>query len=138
MSFFTLLAIALVLITLEVFIYSFVVFWFGLGFLIVSFVEFIYPMNDVILQLCFVVIFSFLFLILFRKKFLNKFSKGQKIIKDDFLNDSGYGEVKNGKIFFKGTFWEFEGNLDEKEFKDGEKVFVEKTKNNIAYIKSRD
>lgn len=135
MDFYTLFALGVVLIALEVFVASFVVIWFGLGFLLVSFVELVFPINDIVWQICFVAILSLIFLFLFRKKVLKRFSKAQKEIKDDFLNESGYGEVKNGKIFYKGTFWEFEGDLDEKEFQNGEKIFVEKTKNNIAYIK---
>ncbi|OCL82789.1 NfeD family protein [Arcobacter porcinus] len=137
MDFYILFAIGLTLITLEIFLFSFVVVWFGLGFLLISFLNYIYPIDSVIWQLCLVALFSIIFLILFRKKLLKRFSKSQKEIRDDFLNDSGYAEIKSGKIFFKGTFWEFDKSIDTENFKNGEKVFVEYTKNNTAFIKSK-
>lgn len=135
MDFYILFAIAAVLITFEVFILSFVIIWFGLGFLLLSFIQVVFPIDSIIWQLCLVALFSLVLLVLFRKKLLNKFKKSDKEIKDDFLNESGYAEVKNGKIFFKGTFWEFEKELEVGSYKDGEKVFVEFTKSNTAYIK---
>lgn len=135
MGFFLLLAIGIILIALEVFVTSFVVIWFGLGFLLVSIIEVFYPLENIFIQLGLVSIFSLLLLFLFRKRVKNRFFKAQKEIKDDFFNESGYGEVKSGKIFFKGTFWDFEANVDVDLYKEKDKVFVEKTKNNIAYIK---
>ena len=135
MSFLALLAIGIILITLEVFVTSIVVIWFGLGFLLASFIELFYSLENIFLQLILVSIFSLILLYLFRKRVKNRFFKAQKEIKDDFLNESGYGEVKSGKIFYKGTFWDFEANIDVDLYKEKDKVFVEKTKNNIAYIR---
>ncbi len=110
---------------------------FGLdwGFLLASFIELFYSLENIFLQLILVSIFSLILLYLFRKRVKNRFFKAQKEIKDDFLNESGYGEVKSGKIFYKGTFWDFEANIDVDLYKEKDKVFVEKTKNNIAYIR---
>ncbi|WP_418185546.1 NfeD family protein [Aliarcobacter vitoriensis] len=133
-DFYILFAIAIALITLEIFLYSFVVIWFGLGFIIVGVLSFFYPFESAIWQIALVSILSLIFLFLFRKKLLARFSKSQREVKDNFFDESGFGEFKQGKIFFKGTFWELEPNFDDKTLKDGEKIKVLKVKNNFAFI----
>ncbi|WP_198304513.1 NfeD family protein [Arcobacter vandammei] len=137
MDFYTLFALGVVLIALEVFVASFVVIWFGLGFLLVSFVELVFPINDIVWQICFVAILSLIFLFLFRKKLLVKFSKSQREVKDNFFNEKGVGEIKNSKVFYKATYWEIDSKLDEKEFVEGEKVEVLKIHGNFATISKR-
>jgi len=133
-DFYILFAIAIVLITLEMFLYSFVVIWFGLGFIIVGVLSFFYPFERAIWQLAVVSIISLAFLFLFRKKLLAKFLKSQKEIKDNFFDEKGVGEIKNSKVFYKGTYWEITSTIDEKEFVEGEKVLVLKVSNNHATI----
>jgi len=133
-DFYILFAIAIVLITLEMFLYSFVVIWFGLGFIIVGVLSFFYPFERAIWQLAVVSIISLVFLFLFRKKLLAKFLKSQKEIKDNFFDEKGVGEIKNSKVFYKGTYWEITSSIDEKEFIEGEKVLVLKVLNNHATI----
>lgn len=135
LDFYTLFAIGFVIITLEVFIYSFVVVWFGIGFLIVALSSLFFPIDSLIWQLAMVSVISLLFLVLFRKKLLAKFSKPERQMSDNFFDEKGFGEIKNGKVFFKGTYWEFDSNIDETEFEDGEKVIVLKIKDNQASIK---
>jgi len=133
-DFYILFAIAIALITLEMFLYSFIVIWFGLGFIIVGFLSFFYPFERAIWQLAIVSIISLAFLFLFRKKFLAKFLKSQKELKDNFFDEKGVGEIKNSKVFYKGTYWEINSDIDEKEFIEGEKVLVLKVSNNHATI----
>ena len=134
-DFYTLFAIGVVLITLEVFIYSFVVIWFGIGFVLVALLSLVYTIDDLIWQMALISIISLLFLVLFRKKLLIRFSKSQKEMSDNFFDEKGFGEIKNGKVYYKATYWEFDPSIDEKDFQDGEKVMVLKTKNNYASIK---
>jgi len=132
LGFLPLLAIGLGLIALEGLLFSFIILWFGVGFLIVALLELFYHVDTFLIQLAIVAVISMLFILLFRKKLLIKFSKQKH--SDNFFNEEGYGVVKNGMIFYKGTFWELDGSLNIEDFKEGERVFVSKVRENRAVI----
>lgn len=132
-----LLGIGVVLIGLEAIIASFILIWFGLGFIITALLSMFIEFSDGIWQLGVVAVISLVFIVLLRKKFLEKFLASQEDISDNFLEEGGYGEIKNQKVFFKGTYWEIDGSQDESEFKEGEKVIVKKTFKNFATIEKK-
>lgn len=132
-----LLGIGVVLIGLEAVIASFVLIWFGLGFIITALISMVYGFSDGVWQLATVAIISLLFIILLRKKALEKFLDSQEDITDNFLSEGGIGEIKNGKVFFKGTYWEIDSSLDDSQFTDGEKVNVIETYKNFAKIQKK-
>ena len=132
-----LIGIAVVLIGLEAVITSFILIWFGLGFLIVGFVSFGYEFSDGLWQLGAVALISLAFLVALRKKALEKFLKSDKDISDNFLDEKGIGEVKNSKIFYKGTYWEVEFFSEEFDLEEGQKVEVLKTHKNSAIIQKK-
>jgi len=133
-----LLAIGVILIALESLLFSFVLFWFGLAFLIVGGISFFDVTLDLKWQLSLVSIISLALLVLLRAKALNMFLKSKEgENNDNFLNETGYGVIKNGKVFYKATYWEVDPAC-KITFDDGEKVFVEKAENNIAIIKKID
>lgn len=134
---YVLLAIGVALIALETFITSFIIIWFGIGFVITAGISLIYDFNDGLWQLASVSLISLLLIILLRKKFLEAFLNSSKDINDNFLDEKGIGEIKNSKIFYKGTYWEFDESIDEKEFEEGEKVIVLKTHKNFALIEKK-
>ncbi|MCP4969989.1 MAG: nodulation efficiency protein D [Arcobacter sp.] len=129
-----LLGIGVVLIGLEAVIASFILIWFGLGFIITAILSMYFDFSDGIWQLGVVAIISMSFILLFRKRVLEKFLSSEKNINDNFLEEGGYGEIKNQKVFFKGTYWEIDGSLDANKFKEGQKVIVKKTFKNFAFI----
>lgn len=132
-----LIGIAVVLIGLEAVITSFILIWFGLGFLIVGLISFGYEFSDGLWQLGAVALISLAFLVLLRKKALEKFLKSDKDISDNFLNEKGIGEVKNSKIFYKATYWEVEFASQEFDLEEGQKVEVLKTYRNFAVIEEK-
>ena len=134
---YTLLAIGVTLVALEVFIASFIIIWFGVGFLVVAIISFFFIFSGAIWQLAVISLLSLIFLFLFRKKSLDKFFKSQTEVSDNFFDEKGIGEIKNSKVFYKGTYWEIDSSLDAKEFVEGEKVEVLKTSNNMATIQKR-
>ncbi len=134
---YTLLAIGVTLVALEAFITSFIIIWFGVGFLVVAIISFFFIFSGAIWQLAVISLLSLIFLFLFRRKSLNKFFKSQTEVSDNFFDEKGIGEIKNSKVFYKGTYWEIDSNLDAKEFVEGEKVEVLKTSNNMATIQKR-
>ena len=132
-----LLGIGIMLIAFEAIITSFILIWFGLGFMITAFISYVYPFNDGVWQLALASFISLLLLFLLRKKTFEKFLTPEDAISDDFLNEKGFGEIKNQKVFYKGTYWEIDGNVDESLFTEGEKVIVTKTFKNSATIKKK-
>lgn len=129
-----LLGIGVVLIGLEAIVTSFILVWFGLGFIITAFISMNYNFSDGIWQLGIVAFISLLFIVLLRKKALEKFLNSQEEITDNFLEEGGVGEIKNGKVFYKGTFWEIDPRSEEFNYTEGEKVIVIKAHKNTAII----
>lgn len=132
-----LLAIGIALIAFEAVIASFILIWFGVGFVLTAIISTIYIFSDGIWQIAFASIISLLLLFLLRKRVLEKFLKSRKDISDDFLNEKGIGEIRNSKVFYKATYWDIDSNIDEKEFVEGEKVVVLKTHKNSATIEKK-
>lgn len=134
---FILLAIGIALIAFEALIASFILIWFGVGFVVIAIVSSMYMFSDGIWQIAASSIISLLLLFLLRKKVLEKFLNSRKNISDDFLNEKGIGEIRNSKVFYKATYWDIDSNIDEKEFVEGEKVVVLKTHKNTAIIEKK-
>jgi membrane protein implicated in regulation of membrane protease activity len=132
-----LLAIGVALIAFEAVIASFVLIWFGFGFVLTALISYIYVFSDGLWQIAIASILSLILLILFRKKVLESFLKSRKNISDNFLDEKGIGEIKNSKVFYKATYWDIDSELDEKEFVEGEKVIVLKTHKNHATIEKK-
>lgn len=135
---YTLLAIGITLIALEAVIASFVVIWFGFGFVLVAFISFFYAYSNVIWQLSTISIFSMILIFTFRNKFIKKFLESKVKVSDDFLNEEGIGEIKNSKVFYKGTYWEIDQNININDFEENEKIIVLKTSRNVAFIKKKE
>lgn len=134
---YVLLGIGVVLIGLEAVITSFILIWFGLGFLITALISVLYVFPNGVWQLAVVGIISLLFIMMLRKKILKKFLASSENISDNFFDEKGFGEIKNQKVFYKGTYWEIDSSLDAKDFKEGEKVLVKKTFKNFAVIEKK-
>lgn len=132
-----LLGIGVILLGLEAVISSFILIWFGIGFIITAAISYFYPYSDGIWQLATASIISLVLLILLRKRVLESFLDSQKEITDNFLNEKGKGVIKNSKVFYKGTYWEIESDLDDSDFIEGEKVLVSKTYKNFAKISKK-
>ncbi len=134
---YVLLGIGVVLIGLEAIITSFVLVWFGFGFLITALITVLYNFPNGTWQLAIVGVVSLFFIVILRKKVLRKFLASQEDISDNFLNEEGFGEIKNQKVFYKGTYWEIDSSLDKKDFQEGEKVLISKTFKNRATISKK-
>ena len=132
-----LLGIGVILFGLEAIVTSFILIWFGLGFVITAFISFVYPFSNGVWQLAVVSVISLLFIAILRKKALEKFLDSQEEITDNFLSDGGIGEIKNKKVFFKGTYWEIDSSIPDDSFEEGEKVNVIKTYKNFAQIEKK-
>lgn len=130
-----LIAIGILLIAAEAATFTFILFWFGIASIIVGIISYIVSFSDGAWQIASIGIIAILLLFFLRTKALYLFLKAKDgEIKDDFLNTKGFGIVKNGKVYYKATFW----NCDDIDnFKDGEKVEVLEAKKNMVKIKYR-
>lgn len=130
-----LIAIGIALIALESIFFSFVLFWVGLATIVVGAYSYFDSTLDLKWQLSLIAILSLLLLILLRAKAVELFLKSKDAKQNDnFLNESGYGIIKNSKVFYKATYWDINPE-DEHNYVEGDKVFVQKVKKNIAYLK---
>ena len=131
------LGIGVVLIALEAVVISFILIWFGLGFILTAFISMGHDYSDGAWQLGTVAIISLIFIFMLRKKVLEKFLDSKEKITDNFLEEGGIGEIKNTKVFFKGTYWEIDPESEEFELEEGQKVVVIKTHKNSAIIQKK-
>jgi len=129
-----LIAIGLGLIAIEMLIFSFVFFWFGLAFIIVGVLTYFSVFSDGLWQLSSTSVISIVLLLILRTKLIKLFLKTkEKENNDNFLNERGIGIVKNGKVYYKATYWDI--NLSNKElFEENEKVIVLNASKSIATI----
>lgn len=134
-----LMGVGIALIAVESFIFSFFVFWFGIGFVLVGILSIFVEFNDGAWQLASVSVIAMILLITLRAKILDKFlnaKNDQKTIQD-FLNESGFGVIKENKVYYKATYWNIEH--DEKvAYEDGEEVYVIGTHKGFAKVKRLD
>lgn len=132
-----LLAIGVALIAFEAIITSFILIWFGIGFIITAIISYLYIFPNGIWQIAIASLSSLFLLYLLRKKTLESFLESKRNISDNFFNEKGVGEIRNSKVFYKATYWDIDSKLDEKEFLEGEKVIVLKTHKNKASIEKK-
>lgn len=126
-------AMGVTLIVLEVFVFSFYLFFFGASLILTGALTAFGLTENTVQQLCAISVLIVLFLLLIRTRLVAYLTKGEEDINGDFLNEEGIGQVKNGKILYKATYWNFEPGKEV--FKEGEKVLVTSAKNNTASIK---
>jgi len=128
-----LIAIGIFLIAVEAMTFSFVLFWFGVASVIVGVVSFFFKFSDGLWQLADIGMVALLMLFLLRAKALEKFQKPKDgEIKDNFFNIEGRGTIRNGKVYYKATYWDCD-NINN--FSDGEKVEVIEIKKGKAIIR---
>ncbi|PID47737.1 MAG: nodulation protein NfeD [Proteobacteria bacterium] len=128
----SLLALGLLLVGLEIFVGSFYILWFGIGFLIVGIIEYFIPFSSFLYQLATAFSIALLLLFALQKKVKILFKTGEKEIKDDFLNEEGEGVIKEEMVFFKGTLWEYEPK--DLKVKEGDRVRVLEARGSRARI----
>ncbi|MBN2815051.1 MAG: nodulation efficiency protein D [Campylobacterales bacterium] len=127
-----LIAMGIGLIALEALLFSFVVFWFGVATILVGFSSYFIEYNDGLWQLATIALIALLLLFTLRSKALERFMKSQDHEhNDNFFNTSGEGEVRNGKVYFKGTYWKIES---QQLFSEGERVRVTSTEGSTAQV----
>ena len=116
-----LVAIGILLIGLEAVIFSFVLFFFGMGLIIVAGISYFYIFDTAIIQLALSSVIAILGAYLFRGKLLEKISKPSQEI-EERTHISGVGYIDEDMIKFDGTYWRCDNDLSG--YKNGDKVEV--------------
>jgi len=129
-----LLGIGIFLIALEIVLTSFIVIWFGLGFIVTAFLAYFVNFTEGLWQLSYVASIAIVMMISFRTKMMIKLLDSKDKINEDFLGGSGIGIIVEDKVKFKSIYWDIE-QIEDFELVGGEKVFVVSTHNKIAKIK---
>ena len=112
--------IGVILVIIELLVLDFTFVFFGAGFLIVGLFSFALPLSWEV-QILASFVLSFALLLALKKPLKSKFFKPTEEIKDNFLDESGEGYVKEGMVYFKGTLWQSD---EVKSMAEGTKVRV--------------
>ncbi len=115
---FVFLIIGVVLMATEVMSGDFTLLLFGAGFVLAALAGWIAPMGWAA-QTMLAFVLALILLFTLKKPLKRRF--GAKGMKDNFLDESGVGEVREGMVFYKGTFWKSDEIVG---LKEGDKVEV--------------
>lgn len=116
-----LVAAGILFIGLEVFTFSFVLFFLGLGLIIVGGISYFYTFESAWVQLALASVLSLVLAYLLRDTLLKKISKPQTQ-EEQKTHRSGIGVIQDGAVKFDGSFWQTDDDISELE--NGQKVEV--------------
>lgn len=129
-----LIGAGIALIALESVIVSFVVIWFGIASLIVGCLSYVVLFTDGFWQLSIISIIAILLLFLLRTKAMSYLLKAKdEDYNDNTYNEKGIGVIKEGKVYYKATYWDVDPRLVEK-LEENQKVEVLSVKGSTATI----
>ena len=127
-----LLAFGILLIGLEALTFTFVLFFLGIGFILVSLISYFYMFDNGAIQVASAFVLALIFALILRKTLMKKLLK-PKLDKEERAHVSGVGFVEDGSIKFDGTYWK---TLDDiSKYKNGDEVQIVDVINNMVVIK---
>jgi len=127
-----LLAIGILLIGLEVLTFSFVLFFLGLGFILIAIVSSLIVFDNGYVQIALAFSIALMTAIALRKNLLERLSKTSQE-KEERAHISGIGYVEDDTVKFDGTYWKTLNDLSS--YENGEKVEVIDVKDNMVVLK---
>ena len=123
--------IGVILAIVELLVMDFTFIFFSAGFFITGLLSFGFHLDwDVQILLSFVL--SFVLLIALKRPLKSRFFKPEEKHEDNFLDERGTGTVKNGMVYFKGTFWKSD---EISELNEGDRVEILGVKNGQIVVK---
>jgi len=129
-----LLAIGILLIGAEVLLYSFFLFWLGLGFIIVSALSLVVVFSNGFSQVAIALTLGLALALLLRKKSMELINKNEDRTETK-NHKSGIGTFIDGSIKMDGTFWQTDDDVSSLE--NGDKVQVEDIVSNKVVLKKK-
>jgi membrane protein implicated in regulation of membrane protease activity len=119
----------ILLISLEVFLFSFFIIWFGFSSIAVGVITHFYPFESGGLQLGIISVLALVLFFLLAKPLKEKLMRPKESLTDRKVE---VGTLKNGRILYDGTFWSY--RCDEV-LSDGDKVEVLEREGNTLSVK---
>ena len=126
-----LLALGIILIGIEALLFSFVLLWIGMGFLVVAVISYFEFFESGYAQIAVAVSIGLVLVLLLRKwsmKLINKTEDDS----EEKIHSGGIGIIEGGMIKMNGTYWQSDEDLSG--FKDGDRVEVVDIVNNKAIL----
>ena len=127
-----LLALGIVLIGLEALIFSFVLLWIGIGFIVVALLTYIGLFESGYVQIAVAVSIGLVLVLALRKWSMTLINKSEDDTEEK-IHKSGVGVIEGGMIKMDGTYWQSDDDLSV--YKDGDRVEVLDIVKNRAVIK---
>ncbi len=127
-----LLAFGIVLIGLEALIFSFVLLWIGIGFIVVALLTYIGLFESGYVQIAVAVSIGLVLVLALRKWSMTLINKSEDDTEEK-IHKSGIGVIEGGMIKMDGTYWQSDDDLSQ--YKDGDRVEVTDIVNNKAVLK---
>ena len=126
-----LLAIGIVLIGLEALLFSFVLLWIGIGFIVVSILTYAGLFDSGYVQIAVAVSVGLVLVLALRKWSMNLINKTVDDTEEK-IHKGGTGVIDGGMIKMNGTYWQSDNDLSG--FSDGDRVEVIDIVNNKAIL----
>jgi membrane protein implicated in regulation of membrane protease activity len=121
----------ILLISLEVFLFSFFIIWFGFASTIVGVASIYYQFNSGTEQLGVISVIALLLFFILSKPLKEKLMKPKESLSDD---KKEFGTFKNGRILYQGTFWSYSSK---DELVEGDEVEITSQEGNRLTVKKR-
>ncbi len=126
-----LLAFGIVLIGLEALIFSFVLLWIGIGFIVVALLTYMGLFESGYVQIAVAVSIGLVLVLALRKWSMTLINKSENNTEEK-IHKNGVGIIDGGLIKMDGTYWQSDDDL--RSYKDGDKVEVIDIVNNKAKL----
>jgi len=126
-----LLAIGIILIGLEALIFSFVLLWIGMGFLVVALISFFVLFESGYAQIAIALSIGLVLVLMLRKWSMTLVDKSEDDTEEK-IHKGGVGVVEGGMIKMNGTYWQSDDDLSV--YKEGDRVEVVDIVNNKAVL----
>ena len=126
-----LLALGIILIGLEALLFSFVLLWIGIGFIVVALLSYGGLFDSGYVQIAAAVSIGLVLVLALRKWSMNLINKTADDTEEK-IHKGGTGVIDGGMIKMNGTYWQSDDDLSS--FSDGDRVEVIDIVNNKAKI----
>lgn len=126
-----LLAFGIVLIGLEALIFSFVLLWIGIGFIVVALLTYMGLFESGYVQIAVAVSIGLVLVLALRKWSMTLINRSEDDTEEK-IHKSGIGVIDGGMIKMDGTYWQSDDDLSG--YNDGDKVKVIDIVNNKAEL----
>jgi membrane protein implicated in regulation of membrane protease activity len=126
-----LLALGIILIGIEALLFSFVLLWIGIGFIVVAILSYGDMFDSGYVQIAVAVSIGLLLVLVLRKWSMNLINKSEDDTEEK-IHKSGIGIIDGGMIKMNGTYWQSDEDLSG--FNDGDRVEVVDIVNNKAKL----